>query len=210
MGSRAMHITSVVVVLGLLSGVLASCVPATPAVQIVKETVVVEKQVPVEKVVKETVEVEKIVKETVEVEKIVEQTAAVFGSELPYDRYVFIVQLFPGGGGGCYKGFMGGRGRCDDHNIHVLRHNCRLGVVHCPRAEFFGQPYRRRPDGVRADADLLAAINGHLRVKTAHASTSKNRYIHKASSSQIGNVDDYLNAGALAGQERPPLNRRGR
>ena len=32
--------------------------------------------------------------------KIVEQTAAVFGSELPYDRYVFIVQLFPGGGGG--------------------------------------------------------------------------------------------------------------
>lgn len=32
--------------------------------------------------------------------KIVEAAAAVFGNELPYDRYVFIVQLFPGGGGG--------------------------------------------------------------------------------------------------------------
>lgn len=37
---------------------------------------------------------------TADTKKIVEATAAVFGNELPYDRYVFIVQLFPGGGGG--------------------------------------------------------------------------------------------------------------
>ena len=37
---------------------------------------------------------------TADTKKIVEAAAAVFGNELPYDRYVFIVQLFPGGGGG--------------------------------------------------------------------------------------------------------------
>ncbi|MCC6742616.1 MAG: M61 family metallopeptidase [Acidobacteria bacterium] len=32
--------------------------------------------------------------------KIVEAAGAVFGNSLPYERYVFIVQIFPGGGGG--------------------------------------------------------------------------------------------------------------
>jgi len=32
--------------------------------------------------------------------KVVETTAAVFGNDLPYDCYVFILQFFPGGGGG--------------------------------------------------------------------------------------------------------------
>ncbi len=32
--------------------------------------------------------------------KFVEAAAAIFGKQLPYDRYVFILQLFPGGGGG--------------------------------------------------------------------------------------------------------------
>jgi predicted metalloprotease with PDZ domain len=32
--------------------------------------------------------------------KIVETSATIFGKTLPYDRYVFIVHLFPGGGGG--------------------------------------------------------------------------------------------------------------
>ena len=52
----------------------AACAPATPQIieKVIKETVVVEKEV--EKVVKETVEVqvETVIKETVEVEKIVE------------------------------------------------------------------------------------------------------------------------------------------
>ena len=69
----------------LVLTVLAGC--ATPTPEVVKETVVVEQTVEVEKVVtelvKETVEVEKVVKETVVVEKEVEKTVVVVATPEP-------------------------------------------------------------------------------------------------------------------------------
>ena len=72
-----------VVLVAVLLVSLAGCAQPTPEVQVVKETVVVEKEV--EKVVKETVEVEveKIVKETVEVEKEVVKEVEVTPTPVP-------------------------------------------------------------------------------------------------------------------------------
>jgi len=84
MRSRMYRIAGSLLIVILLMSVFAGCAPATPQIveKVVKETVVVEKQVPVEKKVVETVVVEK--------EKIVEVTVAP-GQEKP--KYGGILKL---------------------------------------------------------------------------------------------------------------------
>ena len=87
--NRLRYVLLVSMILAVLLGACAPTEPAEPQIVTVKETVVVEKEVPIEKVVKETVvvekevAVEKVVKETVvvekevEVEKVVKETVIV-------------------------------------------------------------------------------------------------------------------------------------
>jgi len=106
------RILALLIIAVLLSGTLASCAPAEPQVveKVVKETVIVEKEVVVEKAVKETVvvekevSVEKVVKETVVVEKEVEKEVVITatpepkGGEITYGLTLIVSGVDPHSG----------------------------------------------------------------------------------------------------------------